>query len=619
MKYNVRKLAGGGLATFTPFLPSPAAAPSGGQGQSQETKKDEESGLGDKDLYKDLIGKGLTNDVNAFMDELAKLESKPMAFLDGESRGQMYKKIAAINELKNNKELWEKALATSKESGGLGEVAVNSYGELYVKDKNNALKTIDVKTYKENRDKYNALTVSELMMARQYDPRLIMDTTVFSVANQSIGLEKISKHITDLMNVLSESSTSTERHYSKEQVQQFLSSFGGRTPTQEEEKSMSLLQEIINTPGDYAKVISEDKSKRQNIGKALNYIWTSLGRNAQLKLEASAVTNGYKSSKDYILDMLISHTEPETKSVIQPQSESDVKGARGSESGLESLTAFQMFHKDKLKDPLSSFAFNDPQTSTLFRGAVGATGPLMTKRDQTIGFSTLNQILSEHDYNMVVDGNKASFGNQPIGTENMNNLVYDGQNAAKVYMPVSADGQPDYEGFQVFKEIYSEYEQNKSVWSKGEAEKFFRDNGYRLTIDEVAGEKVIRDNAQVKPFLVMYGYTNDATGLTENNPWIKKLTSKEEDNILPILDQIWTIGSGKNTKNIKPQGGWFGEDYYKGIITIPYRTTHAAVVDALVKQGPKDRVSTIQDVQRNIHHSSNMPITVGSADVLINE
>ena len=558
MKYKVRKLAGGGLATFTPFLPSPSAAPTG---QQAEAKTEEETGLTDKDLFKDLAGKGLTNDVNAFMDELSKIESDPMAFLNPSNRNQVYKKIAVLNQLKNNKEAWDNALAVSKESGGLGEVAINSTGELYVRTKD-GLKTVDIDTYKNNTDKYNALTVSELMMARQYDPNLVMDTSVFSVANQAVGLQKISNHIKDLMGILSEASTETERTYSKDQARQYLQAFGAKNPTEEEEKSMKLLNEIINTPGEYAKVVLEDKSKRQNIDKALKYIWTSLGQNAKLKLEASAVTSGYKSSKEYILDMLLSNTEPKTKSAITPVAETTVKGT-SAEKGLESLTAFQMFHKDKLKDPLATFAFNDPQTSTLFKGAIGAVGPLMTKRDQTIGFGTINQILTEHDYNMLVDGTKASFGNKTIGAENLNNIIYDGQNAAKVYMPVGENGQPDFEGFQNFKEIYSTYEKNKDVWTKGEAEKFFNENGYRLKIDEVYGEKVIRDNAYVKPFLVMYGYTNDATGLTEDNPWIKELTSKEEKSVTQILDQIWTVGTGKNAKNIKPKGGFFGEDYYK--------------------------------------------------------
>lgn len=616
MKYNVRKLSGGGLATFTPFLPTPSAPASGYTGENK--KEEETTQLGDKDLFKDLAGKGLTNDVNYFMSELSQLESDPMSFMKPESRSQLYKKLAKLNEIKNNKELWDNAVAVSKESGGLGEVAVGSNGELFVRTEDKKIQSINLETYKKNRDKYKALSVSELMMARQYDDNLAFDTNIFSVANQAIGLEKITKHVTDLMGILSDYSSKTERYYSDADIKQRLSAFSGKTPTQEEKKSIESLVEILNTPGEYAKVSMSEKGKRQNVGKALNYIWNSLGDNAQKKLQATSSINGYSSTKDYLLDMLMSYTEPQTESSITPVTESNISGTQ-TEKGLESLTNFQMFHKDKLKDPLSSFSFNDPQTSTLFKGAIGAVGPLMDKRDQTIGFSTLNQILTEYDYNMLIDGSRASFGNKNIGVENLNNLVYDGQNAAKVYMPVGEDGQPDYEGFKEFKEVYSIYENNKDSWTKGEAQKFFRDNGYRLTIDEIAGEKVIRDNAYIKPFLVMYGYTNDATQLTDDNPWVKKLSSKEEKDIMPILDQIWTIGTGKNTKNIKPQGGLFGEDYYKGIITIPYRTTHAAVVDALVKQGPRDKISTITDVQRNINHSSNLPVQTGNADYLNQE
>jgi hypothetical protein len=36
------------------------------------------------------------------------------------------------------------------------------------------------------------------------------------------------------------------------------------------------------------------------------------------------------------------------------------------------------------------------------------------------------------------------------------------------------------------------------------------------------------------------------------------------------------------------------------MVAIPYRKEHAAIVDAQIGQGPRDKVSTIADVQRNL-------------------
>ena len=50
------------------------------------------------------------------------------------------------------------------------------------------------------------------------------------------------------------------------------------------------------------------------------------------------------------------------------------------------------------------------------------------------------------------------------------------------------------------------------------------------------------------------------------------------------------------------------------MIAIPYRKEAAAVVDALVNQGPKDRPATIADVQRNLWQSSDA--VIGGAGAL---
>lgn len=612
MKYKIQKLQGGGFATFTPIIQTPPTQPSGYTGRKSSDDDDEGGSLVDKDLFKEIVGKGLVNDVDHFTQQLMQLDSGPLGLSQPQSREKFYQLMSGVNQLLNNKQNWEQSVKFAEQAGGLGEVAVGPSGEIYVRDKDNKINTISIDKYKSSGRKYNPLTVSELMMARQYDPQLVYNKSIFSVANQAISLQTIAEDIQGMIDNLSEFSMKTDRTYSKDQLKEFASQFGGKTPTEEDLKSLQKLQEALQSPGDYVNIKEEHSTKARHIDKALGYIWGTLGRNKQLKLEAAAAMNG-STSKQYIYDMLVAGTEPQTVSEITPKSETSIKGS-ASEKGLESLTAFQMFHKDKMVDPLSTFAFNDPKLNVLFRGAIGAVGPLMTKKDESIGFSTVGQILSEYDYNMIADGSKVYFGDKPVEVGNMNNVIYDPtSSAAKIYMPVDEDGKPDYESFKEFKQIYAEYEQNKDSWTKLDAEKHFRDAGFNLKIDEIGGEKVIRNNSQVKPFLVMYAYTNDATGLTKDNPWIQKVSSDEKRSILPILEQVWTIGTGKNAKSIAPDKRFNIEDYYKGIVTIPYRNNITAVVDALVKQGPTDRVSSIMDVQRNIWQS-NQPASIGSGN-----
>lgn len=614
---KIKKLQGGGFATFTPIVPmTPTAA------IRPETKKDEEksenSSLLDKDVYKKLMDAGgLVNDVNYFVEQVAKLEASKNPYLDSSNSLSALQLIGQVNELVQSKKYWDESLGNAKASGGLGEVAVDSTGRMFFQDEE-GIKSISPTEYLKLKNKPNVLTVADLLNARQYNKELVGNKSIFNVANESIGIKNITDRIMGMMDLLSEASVSSERHYSKQQILGQLAKISGKAPTEEELAAVRDLTEIANTPGDYFKVISENKGKRKNIDKALNYIWSTLDMNAQNKLRAVATLNGETNEKKLIYDMLFTYTEPSISSKIIPEDEESVLGKKTNKDDEKSLTLYQLFAKDKLNDPLSTFAFNDPRLGVLFRGSVGAVGALVTETDESIPMTTLQNVLKGFGWDRLVDSDKASFGSKNIELFNRNNVIYDGNTVAKVYMPVGKDGAPDYDEFNNFKEIYSEYEKIKSSISAQEAERLFSDHGYHIKIDDNGREKIIRDNPYVKPFLVMYGYTNDATGLTEDNQELIKLSKTEKEQILPWLTKVWTVGTGKKTKDLTPDASFNREDYYKGIIAIPFRKEHAAYADAIVGQGPTEKVPTILDVQRNIRNSSNIPQQINADSGILN-
>lgn len=620
MKINIHKFQqGGGFAQFTPILRSLADQQPQRSTESSTSNK-QSSSLLDDDIYKELIKSGgLVNDVNAFVNELSKLESDPLSFSNSGNSTRALQLFAKINELKENKEIWDESVSIAKESGGLGEIAINSYGEIYSRNEDGKLSTIHVSEYKKNKDKYNPLTVSELLNARQFEPQLTFNQSIFTVAQNSIGIEKINSHLKSIISAFGSQSVQTERHYTKQQISEEIARIKGLDkPSNQELQSLEMLYQLSNTPGEFFKVVEKDSGKKKQLQTGLNYLISILPKEYQLKLEATAIQNGRSGAADYIVDMLTLFTPQEEVSEITP-----TKGPGGTDAsatGDKNLTRFQLFHKDKMMGAYPMFSFNDPDLDVMFQGTIGAVGPLVDKKDNNVGMTTLADILFNKEYNAVVNSNQIYFGDKPVNMENINNVVYDGKDAAKVYMPVGRDGSPDFEAHQKFKEIYTVYEANKNNWTVKQAQDFFKENGYNLQIrehfDGTKNEKIILDNPWVKPFLVLHGYTNSATGLTEDNNFIKKLSLGEEDAILPYLEQIWTIGSGKSTKSVVPEKSFHWEKYYKGVITIPYKRDSAAIVDTMVGQGPKERPSTITDVQRNIQYSSNIPIVQTDARVL---
>ena len=126
MRYDIQKMQkGGGLATFTPILYEQPGAPSSSTSTKTSTEsKHSISSILDDDTFKELATKGgLINDVNDLVKELVKVESSeenenPYAFNKSNNRLLALQMIGKINELRQTKEGFDKAVMTSKQSGG---------------------------------------------------------------------------------------------------------------------------------------------------------------------------------------------------------------------------------------------------------------------------------------------------------------------------------------------------------------------------------------------------------------------------------------------------------------------------------------------------------------------
>ena len=622
---KIRQFDGGGQLGFTPMV-APAATTASASASVPASKPS--SALIEDNDYIKLAGKGLTNDVNQWVDSLIQLESSATnPFANPNTGVASLRKFTQLNEIMMNKELWTNAITQAKSEGGLSEVAIGNSGEVYTRGADYKIKAISLQDYKKNRNSMRLMTVAEVLQARQNEAQLAGQNGVLSVADNAIGLNKITDHINNIIAAFGTETVTDFKTYSKEQILDQLGKLAGKKPTSEEAQAVQTLQNLANTPGEIIKLETINSSERNQALKAVDYIWKTLGDAAQKKMLAVAAVNGIENPKELIFSMINNQTNASITEKITSTNSSgssdDSGSSSGSSTGEKSLTAFQLFHKDKLRSPNLEFQFNDPVYGTLFNGSVGGVSPIITPDGNNVGMTTLRNVL-DNGYNQFLNSSNIHFGNKLVSPIELNNIIYDGQDAAKVYMPVGKDGGPDYEAFKEFKELYAEFEANKDSWSTQQAERHFEEKGYKLKIDTryEGGKqtKVIRDNAYVKPFLVMYGYTNDATSLVDNNKdWLVQLNSSDESIIVPQLEQVWTTTKGKKSTNLTPKSFWSSEDYYKGMIAIPYRDNATAIIDTMVGQGPKEKVSSYSDVQRNILNSSNKPLNDDiSAKKLIN-
>lgn len=209
MKYNINKLQGGGALsaptsyiTYSSSQPQMAAAT---QGNAQKTE------LIDDDMFKKIMENSLTSDAMLFFNKINKIESDPAIALGFRSKNLALQ--TDIVQMFNNKKNYDSAKQVAKENGTLDEVAMGSYGGIYVMDKDRNIKEISTKDYANNKDVYKPLTVSELLIARNDNPKLANNENIFSVAEGNVSLDKVMSKID---NIIKESAKSSEeREYNQ--------------------------------------------------------------------------------------------------------------------------------------------------------------------------------------------------------------------------------------------------------------------------------------------------------------------------------------------------------------------------------------------------------------------
>ena len=106
--------------------------------------------------------------------------------------------------------------------------------------------------------------------------------------------------------------------------------------------------------------------------------------------------------------MLSLLTPQETTSNITPSKEPGGSEGSGSGSNKENeLTRFQLFHKDKLIGAYSNFSFNDPKLNVMFQGTIGAIAPIVDKKDNNVGMTTLSDILFNKEDKRFISNDKS--------------------------------------------------------------------------------------------------------------------------------------------------------------------------------------------------------------------
>lgn len=635
MKYTRKLQFGGPLVAYQPLIqstPATPAAPSGAVGTtgSAGTAKKSASLLDDKDLLEELIDAGLYNETSVLIQQLQEIEQQSdNPFLQATNRRSYLALSGQINKLKMNKDLWEKAFDISEASGGLGEIAVGNSGELYVKDSENNLKTISITDFKKNKGEFRALSVAELLEERNSNPILTGNNNIFNVANNSIGVEKISAYASKIVSALGTETLKNENIYDRDALENNLRALSteiqssGRTPSQEELKGFSVLETLRNSPSRYNEIISESSTEKNHALKAVKYIWTTLGTNAQNKLAAQAAINGVEPSQ-MLLDLVVIGADESSSTTVKPVSEGVAKTGTSGDSmtGAKNMNNIQTMLAGTFATG-KRMTYNDPEYASKFEGLVLGSVPTTAIDGSPTSPTTLTGLLKAGGHENYVDTNNLYFGNKKLSPWQWEQIIVDGRSdISHVFLPVDAQGNPDNASLEMYKSVMDEYNANKDNMSRIDVQRLFNDAGFQVKVNDDKSLDVRMVGSDVKPFLITTGYTNNVVrDLIEGNDdpesgGIRKLDRGENANLKNLIKSGWTVGSGKNAVDIEPTSFWKNESLYKGIVYMKLRDNYTIRADGMLGDGPKKPAYSAEQVMyHNQGTSGNSFISTSVSDL----
>ena len=509
MKLNVYKMQEGGAVgsptqqaygflDYVPVMPQAAQVAGGNATGASPTSAEAPAILSD-DMIKALLGKGLTNDVNAFMSAVNSMYSNP---LEGNPFGssinsqdlarKQYTLISRINQIQNNKDLFTKAIDTAKESGGLNELAITNLGRIVAVDnENGGIRQITPDELYQNRDSYTPLTNADIAEMRMNNPSLAFDTNTFNIIGNAVGSDQVDKFIRTAINEANKMSTENNIFRSREE-----------------------LDEVKNGLKALQKGIYKEKNLTETnvnqINSAINYLYRALPANYKAFLQAKAASMGL-DPKQGMADMISDYagTKQSLKTVRDISYDTAAtKGAEGTGTSKDKIdnTPFMALYNGQgaIRKP---FELN-PGSEFQMKVTGLHLNAIPDQNGNIVPAETNLRTVLDKGLGALTSEDAVYMGGQKIKPTDLDKILYTGGGVTRVEMPVKDDGTPDFD-------MIKRYETAKNIISSNpdmtpeEIKEVFETNGvgtYVLPDGEL-------DESKFKSFFILNGAGSEEQGV----------------------------------------------------------------------------------------------------------
>lgn len=595
MKYHeIQKEQMGGRVFFSAVAdPSAQAAQQSSAATTGSTKSDP---LISESLMNKLYENAMPNDFRKFTSMLETFQHQVDMGLPVNKRA-LYDLQAYANQIIQQSDYMKKAEQQAINNGSWDEVAITNNGYIYAMDANGKVQTVAINKF--DKEKYQALSVGELIQLRREDNQLIDNQSIVTTVGNAIGTEKIQDYIKSIIQMVGSAETSVEAYKDLAGIVGDLA----KKPTASELATIQGLSRQMETIGTDAIFKVTEETSNKNIREASAYILSMLPKNMRMQLQgkwvaeygqdyadadkyaenliglalSAANDSSYKSKIDYAGTM---NTAAGTKSGKTGQQNRNLNNLEVLIQGSLNQVDYQL-RSSKMPGLSLALKGTDVGALTTVDNNIIPKAPVSTAIEQSIG--------------PLIDKNHITMGTQKIPEGLLDTIMYDGNDVINVWAPVDGNGDLDFDGLRELHEILDAINRDASL-TQNDKNAILKEHGIDGYIDD-NGSFV--GGGSMAQFLVFTGVTSDEV-LSEDDPYVEVLDKNAKKLELQMIEQAYSrVNSKIKDKDAQLQfrKGWFDmtTDIIKAPVFMKLKSTAQTQVATLSNKGPMVTTPTYAD------------------------
>lgn len=288
----IPKYQQGGLASYfatytavqTPQIAQPKQATME-QTAKKESKDTKDENVSQKDIV-DLMKntKGLANEMQISMSQL--LNSLKLSEMLGASSDDLLRTYAQFKVqaeiMANNKAEFDKSVDQLKKDGALTDPVISTTGKLVYQKRDGKLGEVSVETYLANKNSYTILSNDQFTKLRQYSKQLAFDQDYINVLDNSMSAQKFDKLIDDLKGQINSSEFKYNTLIDTDRIQEGLKTIQNLSRKEKQQLFTYLTAENASIKKGVYNISITDKTNKESIEAAINYITSMMPKNAQI-------------------------------------------------------------------------------------------------------------------------------------------------------------------------------------------------------------------------------------------------------------------------------------------------------------------------------------------------